>query len=136
MILSFSAFKEKIEDGTKTQTIRRYSEFQYKRFCHAKMYQLYWGNPRNGGTLIKEVEPAELPRIIRFMQLDHFVGKENRFHQIMNAILDEQSAGFIPLFPLAKADRFDDDFQMWDWFKGNYGENMFTKKFMVLRWKP
>ena len=52
MIISFSVFKEKILDGTKTQTIRRYSEFQYKRFCNAKKYQLYWGNPRNGGMPI------------------------------------------------------------------------------------
>lgn len=136
MIISFSVFKEKILDGTKTQTIRRYSEFQYKRFCNAKKYQLYWGNPRNGGELIKEVEPAELPRIIRFMQLDSHIGLNNRFLRKMNCVLDEKNAGFIPLFPLAKMDGFKDDFEMWDWFKGNYGEDMFTKKFMILRWKP
>lgn len=113
MIISFSVFKEKILDGTKTQTIRRYSEFQFKRFCNAKKYQLYWGNPRNGGELIREVEPAEPPRMFSFR----------------DATLGE-------IEELSILDGFDCPAKMLDWFEERYGEDMFTKKFMVLRWKP
>ena len=113
MIISFSVFKEKILDGTKTQTIRRYSEFQYKRFCNAKKYQLYWGNPRNGGKLIKEVEPAEQPRIFSF-----------------------RDATLGAIEELSLLGGFDDANEMLDWFYKRYGKDMFTKKFMILRWKP
>jgi hypothetical protein len=113
MILSFSVFKEKILDGTKSQTIRPYNEFQWKRFCNAKKYQLYWHNPRNGGKLIKEVEPSEKPFIFSFWK--------------------EEPTDFIEI---AMRDGFETQLQMHAWFYHKYGEDMFTKKFMILRWKP
>jgi hypothetical protein len=129
LILSFSTFKEKIEDGTKTQTIRPYNERQFKRFCNAKKYQLYWHNPRNGGKLIREVEPNGTPFLIRF----------HKKHAIINT-------GYLPghnefiYFPneqhiIAINDGFERFLDLFSWFYEMYGEEMFTKKFMVLRWK-
>jgi hypothetical protein len=112
MILTFSIFKEKILDGTKTQTIRPYSEFQWKRFCNAKKYQLYWHNPRNGGTLIKEVESDCIPVRFSFKSLD-----PDTFIKI------------------AMNDGFETAGEMHSWFYHKYGEKMFTMEFMLLRWK-
>jgi hypothetical protein len=129
MILSFSVFKDKIENGTKTQTIRRYSEFQYKRFCNAKKYQLYWHNPRNGGKLIREVEPSEKPFLIAFNNSDYHCnidligGSKERFQ------------GDI-LIDFAKRDGFETSAHLFGWFAKTYGFEMYRKKFMVLRWKP
>lgn len=126
MILSFSVFKEKIEDGTKTQTIRRYSEFQYNRFCNAKKYQLYWHNPRNGGKLIKEVEAAEKPFTIYFHLMGiHFCPKKSPY-------LDQQNIAPDLFAP----DGFSNVPEMWDWFKNKYGDILYQKPFMVIRWKP
>jgi hypothetical protein len=135
MIISFSVFKEKIESGEKKQTIRKYSEKRYKQFCNAKKYQLYWGSPRNGGTLIKEVELERFPQIIRFMQRDSYVGIKRRFKRVLNCIIDEETGESVPMFSLAKADGFDNDFDMWDWFFEKYYDRMFSEKFMVIRWK-
>ena len=68
MILSSSVFREKIESGEKCQTIRPYDEKRFRMFENAKKYQLYWHNPRNGGKLIREVEPAGAPIRVFFRE--------------------------------------------------------------------
>lgn len=117
MIISFSVFKEKILDGTKKQTIRRYTKKRYEQFCNAynkkKKFQLYWGNPRNGGELLKEVEPDFIPYVISF-------DKNNRN-------FDEEK--------VAKADGFKNYDEMRNWFWEKYGMKMYTEQFMVIRWK-
>lgn len=134
MILSFSVFKEKILDGTKTQTIRRYSEFQYKRFCNAKKYQLYWGNPRNGGELIREVVPSIVPQIVHFERINDttLLWPEDLYHG--GDILFNDMHGDINT--LAQLDGFKDHKEMFTWFYERYGADLLSKKFMVLRWYP
>jgi len=141
MILSFSVFREKIESGDKCQTIRKYSEGQYKRFlnCWNKRettgrYNLFWHNPRNGGTRIKDVIPTEKPFLIQFCQHDSFVGKSNQFKRVINSIINAYTGEPVPLFKLARDDGFENDFEMWDWFYQEYYGRLFTEKFMVLRW--
>jgi hypothetical protein len=144
MIISFSVFKEKLESGAKCQTIRKYSPEQYKRFlnCWAKRettgkYNLFWHNPRNGGTRIKDVVPSDKPFLIQFCQHDSFVGKNTQFKRVVNSIVNLETGESLPLFSLAKADGFDDDFQMWDWFCEEYGHyRLFQEKFIVIRWLP
>lgn len=128
MIISFSVFKDKIESGEKTQTIRRYSAFQWKRFCNAKKYQLYWGNPRNGGTLIKEVEPSMPPFLIAFNNSDR--------EPNINIIGASHDQPLIPMDYFAHCDGFRNAKEMFDWFYQKYGHEMYQTKFMVLRWKP
>jgi hypothetical protein len=144
MLLPFSVFREKIESGEKCQTIRKYSPGQYQRFlnCWKKRettgrYNLFWHNPRNGGVRIKDVVPSEKPFLIQFCQHDSFVGKKNQFRRVMNSIINTETGEEIPMFPLAKLDGFDDDFQMWDWFRAEYGiYGMLHETFMVIRWLP
>jgi hypothetical protein len=135
LIISFSVFKEKIESGEKTQTIRRYSDFQFNRFTKATRYQLYWGNPRNGGYLIKEVEKAENPIKIRFVNEYSPIGKK-QFPRYLIYILNVSTNEKIPLRELAIKDGFADDFKMFDWFFEHYGSQMYEVPFMVLRWNP
>lgn len=131
MIISFSVFREKIESGEKTQTIRRYSDFQFKRFTNATKYQLYWGNPRNGGQLIKEVEKAENPFIIVFNNSDHELNINILPRNGMKKAYDPNI-----LLDFAKMDGFNSSREMFDWFYSHYGKDMYQKRFMVLRWKP
>jgi hypothetical protein len=125
MIISFSVFKEKIESGEKTQTIRRYSEFQFKRFTNAKIYHLYWHNPRNGGKLIKVVKPSEKPFLIAFNNSDYYSNID---------IIGESKERVIDLNTFAKRDGFESSKEMFDWFFSEYGSRMYQEKFMVLRW--
>jgi hypothetical protein len=95
--------------------------------CNAKKYQLYWNNPRNGGTLIKEVTPGLAPFIIAF--------DRNPQAPIMQ-VCDN---GVFPLYPtsqraIAKDDGFDSPEALYQWFFKKYGEDMFNQKFMVIRW--
>ena len=134
MILSFSVFKEKIESGDKCQTIRKYSEGQYKRFlnCWNKRettgrYNLFWHNPRNGGTRIKDVIPTDKPIIIKFDKNNSWI------------YVKEPSGIWLPMsWEYIKQTIFDDGFilksEMFDWFFKEYGEKMFTEEFMVIRW--
>jgi len=138
MIISFSVFRDKIESGEKKQTIRKYSPGQYQRFlnCWKKRettgrYNLFWHNPRNGGTRIKDVVPADRPYLISFNraygQMNVHVLTNNDMAQAMyysGAILED----------LAKDDGFKNASQMWAWFEKEYGKDMFQSKFMVIRW--
>lgn len=136
MIISFSVFREKIESGEKCQTIRKYSPVQYKRFinCWKKRdsdgrYNLFWHNPRNGGTRIKDVTPSDRPFLITFNGGDHwpFIRTVSKLKQARNPVLHDE---------IAKMDGFDTSGQMWKWFEKEYGKDMYQKKFMVIRWWP
>ena len=144
MILSFSVFREKLESGEKLQTIRKYSPAQYKRYlnCWKKRattgrYNLFWHNPRNGGTRIRDAVPSEKPFLIQFCQHDSYVGKKNQFRRVINSIIDAETGEDIDMFTLAKMDGFENDFDMWDWFFQEYGPvAMFEGYFIVVRWDP
>lgn len=143
MILSFSVFREKIESGEKCQTIRKYSPGQYRRFlnCWKKRettgrYNLFWHNPRNGGTRIKDVVPSDRPYLIAFNrsygQMHVNILTRNGLEQGRDYFRDDR---FI-LADLARDDGFDNASEMWSWFEKEYGHVMFQSKFMVIRWNP
>jgi hypothetical protein len=136
MILSFSVFKEKIESGEKCQTIRKFSPGQYKRFlnCWNKRettgrYNLFWHNPRNGGTRIRDAVPSDRPFLITFSGGDHppFLRTVTKLKQAHNPDFHGE---------IAKRDGFETSGQMWDWFEKEYGKDLYQNKFMVIRWLP
>jgi len=136
MILSFSVFKEKIESGQKCQTIRKYSEGQYKRFlnCWEKRgttgrYNLFWHNPRYGGKRIFDVRPSDRPFLITF------VGGNCPPHiKIFGYSEYDSNPDYLP--DLAKRDGFTSSGEMWDFFEKEYGSKLYQEKFMVIRWLP
>ena len=139
MIISFSVFKEKIENGEKCQTIRKYSPGQYQRFlnCWKKRettgrYNLFWHNPRNGGQRIKDVVPSDKPQVIFFEQVN---GRIN--------VWPSGGSDYEVLFPngesansLAQRDGFKDYNEMMGWFQKEYGNKLLSDVFMVIRWQP
>lgn len=136
MIISFSVFREKIESGEKCQTIRKYSALQYRRFlnCWKKRettgrYNLFWHNPRNGGTRIRDAIPSDRPFLITFSGGSYapFIRTVSKFQQAHNPSFHEE---------IAKRDGFDGSGEMWDWFEKEYEKEMYQSKFMVLRWLP
>jgi hypothetical protein len=133
MILSFSVFREKIESGEKCQTIRPYNEKRYKMFRNAKKYQLYWHNPRNGGTLIKEVEPKGNPILLQFYKTYSEIRIVLRAHSDSNQSI---CGIYKDTNELAIQDGFKDKNEMKAWFFKTYGEELFKQKFMILRWSP
>jgi hypothetical protein len=143
MIISFSVFKEKIESGEKHQTIRKYSAAQYRRYlnCWKKRestgrYNLFWHNPRNGGTRIKDAVPGDRPYLISFNrsygQMNVNVLTKNGLEQGRDYFRDS----CIILSDLAKDDGFKNASEMWAWFEKEYGKDMFQSKFIVVRWVP
>ena len=128
VLLTFKVFKEKIESGEKTQTIRMFSSIhQWMRLRNAKIFHLYWHNPRNGGKLIKVVEPSEQPFMIAF----------NNSDQCSNIdIIGESKDRIIDLNAFAQRDGFASSKEMFDWFFNEYGSRMYQEKFIVMRWKP
>ena len=135
MILSFSVFREKIESGEKRQTIRKYSPGQYRQFlnCWKKRettgrYNLFWHNPRNGGTRIRDAVPADKPFLIYFEKVND--------HPLYWAELGEDNEKLGRPNELAHRDGFKDSEEMFAWFYQAYGEAMFSERFMVIRWLP
>lgn len=132
MLLSFSVFKDKIESGDKKNTIREYNEKRYGMFQRAKAYQLYWHNPRNGGKLIKERPPSGDPIIVFFDRSDGHIFLWGR-----NVIEQEKLYNYCcDVNTLAQWEGFKDFKEMCEWFYKHYGESLFGKLFMVLRWLP
>ena len=137
MIISFSVFKEKIENGEKCQTIRKYNETQYRRFCNCwekrettGRYNLFWRNPRNGGTRIKDAIPSEdRPFLITFVGGDH-----PPHIRIFGYSLYDNNPDY--LNDIAKRDGFSSSGEMWDWFEKTHGKGMYQNKFMIIRWLP
>jgi len=127
MIISFSVFREKIESGEKNQTIRKFNDLRYLSLCNAKKYQLYWQQPRNGGTLIKEVEPSIAPFVVMF--------DRNPAAPLIQ-VCETGLQSFYPTSQrqLAKNDGFDTPEDLFRWFYEKYGEDLFNQKFMVIRW--
>jgi hypothetical protein len=139
MILSFSVFREKIESGEKCQTIRKYSPVQYKRFlnCWKKRetngrYNLFWHNPRNGGTRIRDVVPSDEPQCIFFERVNRYIN-----------VWPSGGSDYDTLFPngesansLAQRDGFKDYKEMTEWFYREHGNALFSGAFMVIRWRP
>ena len=140
MIITFKVFKEKIESGEKTTTIREYNEGQFNKFANTylnkKKLQLYWHNPRNGGKLIKEADMAGLPDKLQFCKQDSPVGKNLQIHRNLQFIKNVATNEKLPLFELAKTEGFKNDSEMWDWFWLEYYTQMYEKKFMLIRWLP
>lgn len=136
MILTFKVFREKIESGEKTQTIRKFSPEQYRRFlnCYEKAnstgrYNLFWHNPRNGGVRIKDVVPSEAPVLIRF-DPNHgviIITRSNGDHKVATP---EQR------HDLARRDGFRDFPDMLAWFLDEYDTSLYQERFMVIRWLP
>ena len=139
MIISFSVFRDKLESGEKKQTIRPYSEFQYRRFYNAKKYQLYWHNPRNGGQLIKEVESAGRPIRVFFMEPRSDAHISILYASTIQDIdLCYEAFGSLSDMRgiIAKRDGFEDYFTMVRWFEETYKEKLLRpNEFMILRWK-
>jgi len=137
MIISFSVFRDKIENGEKCQTIRKYSPGQYQRFlnCWKKRettgrYNLFWHNPRNGGTRIKDVVPSDKPALMHF----------EKHHGVVGFGADSESDDSI-IYPerecsndLAIRDGFNGHDEMVSWFLKEYGEELYQSKFIVIRW--
>ena len=143
MIIPFSVFREKIESGEKCQTIRKYSPGQYQRFlnCWKKRettgrYNLFWHNPRNGGTRIKDVVPSEKPFLIAFNrsygQMHVRVLPRMGFEESKECLRNDAPI----LADLARLDGFKNASDMWNWFETTYGREMFQSKFVVIRWLP
>lgn len=128
VIITFKVFKDKLIDGTKKQTIRPYSKERYEQLKHALKYQLYWGNPRNGGTLIKEVTPKPSITCLTF----------DKEKGLINIGYDPRHDHFL-YYPeeqdlIAINDGFKDFNEMEDWFQKNYGEKIYEMRFMLIRW--
>jgi hypothetical protein len=143
MIISFSVFREKIESGEKCQTLRKYSPGQYRWYlnCWKKRettgwYNLFWHNPRNGGTRIRDVVPSEKPFLICFNhaygQMHINILRRKGLAQSPQYLQDDYSV----LADIAKRDGFKNSSEMWEWFEKTYGKEMFQSKFMVVRWLP
>lgn len=143
MILTFKVFREKIETGKKTQTIRKYSPEKYRSLlnCWKKRettgrYNLFWHNPRNGGVRIKDAIPSDKPYLITFHRSEGKMGVNvltpNGFEQGRNYFRDSSQI----LSDLAKDDGFESAADMWSWFEKEYGHLMFQSKFIVIRWLP
>ena len=126
VVISFSIFKDKIESGEKDQTIRPYSPIRYKQLKSAKIYHLWWHNPRNHGTPIFEVLPLEPPFLISF----------NKSLYYPNIDRIGRSKEHIDLTAFARRDGFASSQEMFDWLEENYGNELYRKRFIVVRWIP
>lgn len=88
------------------------------------MYQLYWHNPRNGGKLIKERPPSEVPFLVKFEEVNGSVTVTCNGKPIED------------LETFAKHDGFDNIVNMLMWFYNEYKDEMYEMTFMAIRWLP
>lgn len=105
----------KILDGSKTSTIREYSDARYDRFAVAQIKggKLYhYMHPRTPGMRLIAVTDIKDVEIFRFPE---------------NASLPED---------LARIDGFDSAREMYQWFFSMYGATFPDRKYLRITWSP
>ena len=132
--ISFSVFKDKLLSGEKTQTIRPYSEKRFNQLKNAKVLHIYWKLRTKECQLLFLADLVDLFRI-RFTE-----------EKKVKVIIESYSFGDIEylvshiltddeLDDLVKHDGFNSVDEMFDWFYNKYGDSMYEKEFMVIRFK-
>ena len=128
--IAFSEFKDKILDGTKTQTIRMYTTEKYEKFRNAKRLQLYWIGDNGEPTLIKDVKLEKVFIIAfddRFDRFQLYEQKEDHLEYKRCTRPKETEA-------IVRRDGFSSFKEMKEWFKRHYGSLIYQKFFVVIRW--
>ena len=129
--ISFSVFKDKILDGTKTQTIRRYKPQRYEQIKRIRKLQLYWHQRRKDSELLREAELEDIFKL-NFVWLEDDTKVLTRW--------DEEKQDWIRCTEeeqkeIWKRDGFSSFDDMIVWFSEHYEEDMWMMCFMVIRWK-
>ena len=130
--ISFTVFKEKIISGEKKQTIRPYSKKRWNSLLKNRKLQLYWKLRTKEAEFLKEVELKELFKIAFRTYFDDLG------HECVT-ILKEENGTWRELDSggqedLALRDGFDGLWDLMEWFYKKYGEDMYKRDFMVIRW--
>ncbi len=130
--ISFSVFKEKILDGTKTQTIRRYKPQRYEQLKKKGALQLYWKQRTKECELLMRVGLQEL-FIIKFTyrkeNFAFYTYEDGAFHFDRYATPTESKE-------IITRDGFRNVRELFRWFFEHYGPEMNSTYFMVIRWMP
>lgn len=130
--ISFSVFKDKILNGEKRQTIRRFTEKRYEQILNADRLQLYWHQRSKDGYLLKEVKLSR----IYFLEF-----REDEDGNIRMWLKERKNS--LSFFPakewlsdyIAKKDGFDSYEDMVKWFLEHYGKDeILNTTFMVIEW--
>lgn len=131
--IGFTVFKDKILNCEKTQTIRPYSRKRWVSILNNKKLQLYWKLRTKNTEFLREVTVTDLFKII-FSTLYDDLGHEcwtiyrfdgQKWREMTREEIEE----------LARRDGFNSMYDMLLWFKDRYGDALWGKEFMVIRWR-
>ena len=125
-LLGFSVFKEKVQDGTKKQTIRKLRKYPIKE--GDKLF-LYWHTRRPDCEKLGETTCTETYRIS--MSIDD-EGELCIVH-LPESMGNSWKLNFGSMQALAQLDGFNNVYEMRDWFKKTHS-NLDGETFQVIRW--
>jgi len=133
--ISFSVFKDKLLSGEKTQTIRPYSEKRFNQLKNARVLHIYWKQRTKECQLLFLADLVDLFRI-RFTEekkvkkiIENYSSGDIEYLVFSHFLTDNE------LDDLVKFDGFNSVDEMFDWFYNKYGDSMYEKEFMVIRFK-
>ena len=133
-IISFSVFKDKIQNGTKKQTIRKLRKYPIK--VNDRLY-LWWKSRTPQRE--KLGEPLCIEEFIISLQFEKDwlhsgvpIWRVDR-HYTTNKTLTMMD---FQVEELAQRDGFGNALEMFQWFAKNHGELDGNNKFQVIRWNP
>ena len=133
--ISFSVFKDKILNSTKTQTIRPFNPKRYEQIKKIGKLQLYWKQRTKECRLLKEVELEDI-FVIAFTGKENYIGiyevDGTDIHFVRYATEEEVKE-------IVRRDGFKNFLEMYNWFAKKYKSSeysgLFGMYFMVIRWK-
>ena len=133
-LIGFTVFKEKILDGTKTQTTRKFRKHPIK--VGDKLY-LYWHTRQKDCKKLGEAICTEVMTIQ--MHSEYWAGRQHAllFRWVARMFAGTECTPWERIsneetLEIAKRDGFQDDVEMADWFLKHHG---LPGVFQVIRWQ-
>ncbi|OLS23268.1 MAG: hypothetical protein HeimC3_26090 [Candidatus Heimdallarchaeota archaeon LC_3] len=127
--INFTVFIDKIRNGTKKQTIRKWNSDRVKQMRDKKILQLYTGMRTKECKLLEEVELEEILQLL-IKPNDQWLFDLEIYYYLKHK--------WVTLSPedeleLIKLDGFENRDSFFNWFNKRY--NLKTDLFAVIRWK-
>ena len=138
--LNFTVFIDEVEDGTKPQSIRRYTDKKWKMFKNAigkkDKLSLFTGLRTRACRLLRRATVTEVIPIYFMKHRSTFDGSVSWYLGLGYPEPSEYLRDITGLYSIATRDGFQSWDELIEWFLDHYGHDILTTEpFMIIRWE-